>query len=160
MQSHDHLKEIAQRFFQLSAREGLYDSDIVSECTIDSIEPGRIVCLLPVSHKLQNRHGTLHGGATATIVDTIGTAALLTQQPDGGVSLNIATTYLHAMPGEGIVKIDAKVAKVGRSIAVIDVQLFDTASGRLVSSGTHIKHVSASNHGSSTGRSMQARSKL
>jgi len=92
------------KIFDTTSLKGIYDV---------RAEVGRVTCKLPVELRVQNRNGTLHGGCTATIVDVVGTAALLTQIPRGGVSLNINTNYLSAMPGGGVVLIDAKVRKSG-----------------------------------------------
>lgn len=35
-----------------------------------------------VDHSLQNAYGTLHGGCTATLVDVLGTMALLTKEAE------------------------------------------------------------------------------
>lgn len=71
--------------------------------------PGRVTAVLPVHKRVQNRYGTLHGGAIATLIDVVGTAALLTVGQKGGVSLAINSNYLSPMPGGGEVLIDAKV---------------------------------------------------
>jgi acyl-coenzyme A thioesterase 13 len=88
------------KIFDTTSLKGIYDV---------RAEEGRVTCKLPVEPRVQNRNGTLHGGCTATIVDVVGTAALLTEIPRGGVSLNINTNYLSVMPGGGVVLIDAKV---------------------------------------------------
>ncbi|EFJ43851.1 hypothetical protein VOLCADRAFT_36389, partial [Volvox carteri f. nagariensis] len=115
---------------------------------------GRIVCEMPVLERVQNRYGTLHGGATATLVDTISTAALLTVSPHSGVSVHLAVTYLAPMPGGGggggstaiataaeaeTVVIDARVVRVGRQLASLEVQLRRRSTGQLVATGTHTK---------------------
>lgn len=122
--------------FDTAALKGIYD--------IAAPASGRVTCKLKVSRRVQNRNGNLHGGATATLVDVVGTAALLTVSPRPGVSLAINTNYLEAMPGDGVVLLDAKVLRVGRSVAAITVDLRDEASGRLVAQGTHVKFISPS----------------
>ena len=94
--------------FDTTSLKGIYDV---------RAEDGRVTCKLPVHPRVQNRNGNLHGGCIATLVDVIGTAALLTRSPRGGVSLNINTNYLSAMPGGGIVLIDATV--INENLAVI-----------------------------------------
>ena len=56
--------------------------------------------------QLQNRYGTLHGGCIATIVDTVGSAALVTRSPISGVSLSISTEYYAPLQGgeEGLIQ--------------------------------------------------------
>ncbi|GLC50518.1 hypothetical protein PLESTB_000388500 [Pleodorina starrii] len=76
-----------------------FDHTALQGLTVVEVAEGRIVCEMPVSERVQNRYGTLHGGATATLVDTISTAALLTTCPHSGVSVHLAVTYLAPMPG-------------------------------------------------------------
>lgn len=85
--------------FDTTALKGIYDIHA---------EHGRVTCKMPVHARVQNRNGHLHGGCTATLVDVVGTAALLTISPRGGVSLSINTNYLDPMPGGGVVLVDAK----------------------------------------------------
>ena len=40
---------------------------------------GAVQCELKVTEQLANSYGTLHGGAISTIVDVLGTMALLTR---------------------------------------------------------------------------------
>jgi acyl-coenzyme A thioesterase PaaI-like protein len=47
----------------------------------------------------------------ATLVDTVGTAALVTVSRRSGVSLNINVDYLRGMPGGGDVLVEAKVGE-------------------------------------------------
>jgi acyl-coenzyme A thioesterase PaaI-like protein len=48
----------------------------------------------------------------ATIVDTVGSAALVTMSLKSGVSLSISVNYISAMPGGEDAEIDARVVKV------------------------------------------------
>ena len=59
--------------------------------------------------QVQNRYGTLHGGCIATIVDTVGTAALVTMSPISGVSLSISVDYLSPQPGLEECEVTAQV---------------------------------------------------
>ena len=95
-------KDGSPKIFDTTSLKGLYDV---------RAEDGRVTCKLRVDPFRQNRNSTLHGGCIATIVDIVGTAALLTHISRGGVSLNINTNYLSAMPGGGVVLIDAKVSR-------------------------------------------------
>lgn len=100
---------------------------------------GRLTCTLPVSPEVQNRYGTLHGGCTATIVDTVGSAAVVTMSLKSGVSLSINVNYISAMPGGEDALIDARVVKIGKTIATIDVLIRRKSTGQLVSQGVHVK---------------------
>ena len=52
---------------------------------------GRCICELTVGEEHQNRSGTLHGGMTATLVDVVSTAALMSNENTGpGVSVDLS----------------------------------------------------------------------
>lgn len=105
-------------------------------------EEGKVVCKLHVKKEIQNRNGHLHGGCTATIVDIVGTAALLTRSRRAGVSLAINTNYLRPVAGNDVAEIRAKIQRLGRTIGVVEVDIYDTESGQVCASGTHIKFIS------------------
>lgn len=105
-------------------------------------EDGKVVCKLNVKREIQNRNGHLHGGCTATIVDIVGTAALLTRSRRAGVSLAINTNYLRPVPGNAVAEIRARVQRVGRTVGVVVVDIVDPESGQVCASGTHIKFIS------------------
>ena len=51
---------------------------------------GRCICELKVGEEHQNRGGMLHGGMTATLVDVVSTAALMSNDNTGpGVSVDL-----------------------------------------------------------------------
>ena len=58
---------------------------------------GRVVCVLPVTPGVQNAYGTLHGGCVATLVDVVGTMALLAADPKRpGVSVDMSVSFVAA----------------------------------------------------------------
>ncbi|KAH0635758.1 hypothetical protein KY289_035673 [Solanum tuberosum] len=64
---------------------------------VDLVEPGRILCSFEVPLRLVNAGNFLHGGATATLVDIMGSAVVHTVgAPLTGVSLEINVSYLDA----------------------------------------------------------------
>lgn len=84
--------------------------------------------------------------AAATLVDVVGTAALYTVSSRGGVSLNINVNYLRPIPTGGEAVITAKVVKLGRSIATIEVAITD-GEGEVAATGTHVKFLTTSHPG-------------
>lgn len=50
-------------FMQALLSAESFDQHTLSEMQVISSEPGRAVCTLQVTPQLQNRYGTLHGGA-------------------------------------------------------------------------------------------------
>lgn len=105
---------------------------------------GTMSCKFTVGRRVQNRNGHLHGGCIATIVDIVGTAALLTRSTRAGVSLNIATTYLKAIPGNAVVQVDACILRQGRTIATVNVDIVDESTGEVCARGVHTKFISSS----------------
>jgi len=103
---------------------------------------GKLTCSMMIVPQLQNRYGTMHGGCMATVVDTVGTAALCTVSAKAGVSLSISIDYFSPQPGMEEVSISAQVVKVGKTIATIAVELHNKKTGRLVASGRHMKFLS------------------
>nr|KAF6290103.1 acyl-CoA thioesterase 13 [Myotis myotis] len=50
---------------------------VLEKVTLVSAAPGKVTCELRVQEEHTNKLGTLHGGLTATLVDSISTMALL-----------------------------------------------------------------------------------
>ncbi|XP_038978670.1 uncharacterized protein LOC120109008 [Phoenix dactylifera] len=69
-----------------------YDSFVLHGLRVDLVEPGRLLCSVTVPPSLQNAGNFLHGGATASPVDLVGSAGA----PIGGAPLEIGIAYLDA----------------------------------------------------------------
>lgn len=105
--------ELGKLFLEsLVNSDGCFDHTALRGVRDIRASPGRIQCTMTVDASVRNRYGTLHGGCTATLIDTVGSAALVTVSKRSGVSLNISTTYLAAMPEGEEVEIDARVVRV------------------------------------------------
>lgn len=103
-----------------------------------SIGDGVVECSLLVHEGLTNSYSTLHGGATTTLVDVVGTMAILTLDPARpGVSIELSTSFLRPAPLGKTVHITGKVTKMGKQIAFVDVTL--AVDGKLVATGRHTK---------------------
>ncbi|XP_011625895.1 acyl-coenzyme A thioesterase 13 isoform X2 [Amborella trichopoda] len=101
-----------------------FDSFILHGLKIDTIEPGRVICSFKVPQRLVNTGNFLHGGATASLVDIVGSAALMAAGAlTSGVSVEINISYLDAaFLGEGV-EIEANVLRMGKAIGVVNVDL-------------------------------------
>lgn len=77
--------------------------------------------------------------SAATLVDTIGTAAILTASRRSGVSLSIQVNYLSPCAGLSVARIEAELTKLGNNVAVAEVSVYDDASGALAARGVHVK---------------------
>lgn len=100
---------------------------------------GQVVCTLPVTQRVQNRYNTLHGGCIATLVDVIGSAAIMTINEHAGVSLQISIDYLSELPGNEECVATATVSHLGKSTATATVDLRVKRTGKLAARGTHVK---------------------
>ncbi|KAK3028693.1 hypothetical protein RJ639_038072 [Escallonia herrerae] len=78
-----------------------FEPFIVQGITVDVVQPGRVVCTMKVPDRLLNTGNFLHGGATATLVDIMGSAAIATLgAPMTGVSVEINTQYIQSVQKE------------------------------------------------------------
>ncbi|XP_059317384.1 uncharacterized protein LOC132067966 [Lycium ferocissimum] len=109
---------------------------------VELVEPGRVVCSFKVPARLVNSGNFLHGGATAALVDILGSAVIHTVgTPLTGVSLEINVSYLDAaFLGEEI-EVEAKVLRVGKAIAAVTVDLRKKETGKIVAHGRHTKYL-------------------
>ncbi|XP_067857543.1 acyl-coenzyme A thioesterase 13 isoform X1 [Heptranchias perlo] len=115
---------------------------VLSKMTVVAANPGKIVCEMNVEEEHVNRAGTLHGGLTATLIDVVSTAALLTtERALPGVSIDMNVTYMNAAKlGEDII-ITAQVLKEGKTLAFTTVDLTSKVTGKLLAQGRHTKHL-------------------
>eukprot|EP00054_Salpingoeca_dolichothecata_P012328 m.68414 g.68414 ORF g.68414 m.68414 type:complete len:164 (+) comp19892_c0_seq2:76-567(+) len=106
---------------------------------IEKIGTGHVTCSLTVDKSHSNTYETLHGGATATIVDIVGTIALLSVNPTKpGVSVDMNISYTSAAKVGTDVRIEGRVLKHGKRLGFTEVNLYDS-EGKMVASGRHTK---------------------
>ncbi|XP_020416839.1 acyl-coenzyme A thioesterase 13 isoform X1 [Prunus persica] len=119
-----------------------FEPFIMKGIQVDLLEPGRIVCSFKVPPRLLNGGNFMHGGATATLVDLIGSAAILTVgTPSFGVSVEINVSYLDsAYPGEEV-EVEAKALRVGKAVGVASVELRKKKTGKIIAQGHHTKYL-------------------
>ncbi|KAF9136094.1 hypothetical protein BGW39_006890 [Mortierella sp. 14UC] len=90
-----------------------------------------------------NFSNNFHGGAIATLVDNLTTAALFTRERKhfqyAGVSTDLHVTYVSAAPLGMTVLIECRVTKVGSGLANTTAVLKDKATGRVLATATHTK---------------------
>lgn len=100
---------------------------------------GTVTCELVVDTGLQNTYGTLHGGAIATIVDVVGTMALLAKDHlRAGVSVEMNISYLAAAKAGEKVLIHGRVLKTGKRLGFSEVTI-TRQDGTLLATGRHTK---------------------
>lgn len=110
---------------ELAARLGI---------VLDSLEPGRAVGHLPVEGNRQP-FGLLNGGASAALVETIGSIlAVRDAAPDGSaVGIELSVSH-HLGVRAGTVTAVATALHTGRTVASYEVALTDDA-GRRIATG-------------------------
>ena len=88
---------------------------------------------------MQNAYKTLHGGAICTIVDVVGTLALLSIDPTkAGVSVDLNCNFISAAKAGEEIIIEGKVLKSGRRLGFTQVDL-KRKDGSLIATGRHTK---------------------
>ncbi len=106
---------------------------------ITSLSPGRVETELIVNEGLQNAFGTLHGGASCTLIDVVGTLALLTlDHTRPGVSVELNSSFLSAAKAGELVKCVGVVLKTGKKLGFTQVEVLG-GDGRRIAIGRHIK---------------------
>ncbi len=102
------------------------------------VEPGRVVFTATPDESHYNAGGTVHGGYTATLLDTVmGCAAQTLLDADQGLTtLELKVAYHRAITaGTGRIEATGTVLSHGRRTAFAEAKLVDT-SGRLLASGS------------------------
>lgn len=115
-------------------------------CELAAAGPGRVRCVFPggaLDH-LRNFQGTLHGGAAAAIVDVVTTLALFAGGHAPGVSADLKVSYALPVKAGSAFEVEARVLRVGRSLAVIEARVWASGPGGEVCStpsavATHTK---------------------
>jgi uncharacterized protein (TIGR00369 family) len=105
--------------------------------TVRSATPGRVVASFTANESHYNMMGTVHGGVTATLLDTVMGCAVHTLLPVGRgyTTLNISVHYVRPITtATGDVVAEADVQHAGRSTAIAHGRIFD-AQGRLLATG-------------------------
>jgi uncharacterized protein (TIGR00369 family) len=99
---------------------------------IDVVEPGRVVFELPFDDKFANlASGTVHGGVTATVIDTASGFALRSTFDDPG-SARLTTTDLNVRyirPARNDLRVEAEVVRSGGSMGFTESEVTTVHEG-------------------------------
>ena len=118
---------------------GGYDSALAS-LKVERVGKGEVEATLPVDKAVQNFYKTLHGGCIATVVDVVGTMAMLSQNAaKPGVSVDLNVSFCAAAKAGDTVRIKGRLLKSGRKLAFTQVDLYRESDGKLVATGRHTK---------------------
>ena len=93
---------------------------------VESVEPGRVVFGLPFDEKFANlASGTVHGGVTATVIDTASGFALRSTFDDPAAA-RLTTTDLNVRylrPARDDLRVTAEVVRAGGSMGVTESEV-------------------------------------
>jgi|TARA_B100001093_G_C26446142_1_gene850286 1,4-dihydroxy-2-naphthoyl-CoA hydrolase len=94
---------------------------IITEISEDTLEG-----TMPVTSNIMQPYGIVHGGASVTLAETLGSLAsnLCIDQKSNTVGLEINANHIRAVKG-GIIKGITKPIHIGRSTHVWEVMLFN-----------------------------------
>jgi uncharacterized protein (TIGR00369 family) len=96
-------------------------------------DPSRVVATMPVAGNLQP-YGLLHGGANATLAETIGSIAAALNAEDGRVALGLELSCTHHRAARaGLVTGVATPVHVGRSTSTYEIVITDEEGRRTCS---------------------------
>jgi uncharacterized protein (TIGR00369 family) len=93
-------------------------------------DPKRVVATMPVAGNLQP-YGLLHGGANATLAETIGSVAAALNAPEGRVALGLELSCTHHRAArKGLVTGVATPVHIGRSTSTYEIVITDEEGKR------------------------------
>lgn len=116
---------------------------------IVSAGSGRAVAELLIEPEHTNRGGFLHGGFAATLVDSITTIAMMSDESsDGiapGVSVDLNVQFMSPGNAGRTIVMHADTLKRGRTMAYLTMDMVDKESKLLIARGTHLKFIGTPN---------------
>jgi acyl-coenzyme A thioesterase 13 len=127
--------------------------------TVTHVSKDGVTCSLPIDQAVLNSYGTLHGAAITTLIDVVGTMALMaSDHTRGGVSVDMNVNFLNpAKQGETVTvtgkvialrrslvgRFDSsallQVLKTGKTLGFTQVDVTRDSDGKLVATGRHTK---------------------
>jgi uncharacterized protein (TIGR00369 family) len=100
------------------------------------ITEGSLSATMPVSSTVHQPMGILHGGASAALIETVGSAAsylFINREKQIAKGLEISVNHLKSV-SEGLLTAIAKPIHVGRTTHIFEVEIF-TEEGKKVTYG-------------------------
>jgi len=106
---------------------------------IECVEIGDdyIVSRMPVDHRTHQPMGLLHGGASAALIESIGSmgsSLLLDLQKEAPVGLEVNANHVGSIRS-GYVRAIGKIVHAGRRTHLWQVDIFDESTGKLICTG-------------------------
>ncbi|RLM64412.1 acyl-coenzyme A thioesterase 13-like [Panicum miliaceum] len=121
-----------------SLPSGFYDAFVLKGIrVVQALQPGTLLC------HFTNSGGFLHGGATASLVDLVASAAFTTAGlRTRGSPLEMNISYLDAAFADEEIDIEAKVLRAGKAVGVAVVEL-KKKSGKIIAQARYSKYLGA-----------------
>lgn len=95
------------------------------QATLDTVEAGRVVIMLPHRAELTQQHGFLHAGIVSTALDSACGYAAFSLMPADAAVLTIEFKVNLLAPARGpLFRFEGQVTKAGRTISVVDGRAF------------------------------------
>lgn len=115
------------------------DNTLIGHLGILCTEIGEdyVVATMPVNHKTHQPMGLLHGGASAALIESIGSMGstlLVDLEKEYPVGLEINANHIGSLKS-GVVKAIGKIVHAGSKTHVWQVDIFDEASTKLICTG-------------------------
>ncbi|WVZ81495.1 hypothetical protein U9M48_028866 [Paspalum notatum var. saurae] len=123
---------------------GFYDAFVLRGVrVVQALQPGTLLCHFTVPSRLLNGGGFLHGGATASLVDLVASAAFSAAGlRTRGSPLEMNISYLDAAFADEEIDIEAKVLRAGKAVGVAVVEL-KKKSGKIIAQARYSKYLGA-----------------
>ncbi|XP_022706119.1 acyl-coenzyme A thioesterase 13-like isoform X1 [Varroa jacobsoni] len=125
-----------RQLLQAQIREKNFNA-VLTNLELKSASDGRCVAELLVTRPHLNVARTLHGGLSATLVDSVSTFALLTQRNVRSVSVDLSVSFIGPAKEGDLITIDATTLKVGQTLAYLTVDI--RKQSKLIITGKHTK---------------------
>lgn len=89
-----------------------------------ALEVGKAVFKLPMSEKLRQPYGLLHGGATASLIDTAMAFAVVSVLPEGEKATTVDLTVQYLRPHtDGAATCTATVTRAGKRLFFLSAEV-------------------------------------
>ncbi|KAJ4734653.1 Acyl-coenzyme A thioesterase 13 [Rhynchospora pubera] len=120
-----------------------YDAFVLRGLKVLIAEPRRLLCSLTVPPRLLNTGKFMHGGATASLVDLVGSAVFYTAGVETrGAPFEMSIAYLDAAFADEEIDIEAKVLRTGKAVGVATVEL-RKKNGKIIAHARYTKYLAS-----------------
>jgi uncharacterized protein (TIGR00369 family) len=111
------------------------------DLSVEELEEGRVVFSVPFDEKFANlASGTVHGGVTATVIDTASGFALRStmDEPSDAALTTTDLNVKYVRPARSDLRVEAKVVRAGTTVGVTDCEVTAEHRGerKVVATGT------------------------